>query len=271
MNWAEQMAQLKLELANCKAECDRTQWQFGQLLEKKQQADRRIVSLERENRDLKQDLRTVEKKYLVLSMNTTNSSTNHGPHQQQGGECSSSDGNSVMSSAGGRHSGTHYRTIHEDDDFDDNHARRSDGDGVSLGWGGRHFYDDQDDANSFVEQFSVGSVRNSNSHHDQNKKCTGSSAPMIDMTSIQQQQQHRHVNDKVHGLSEEFQDITMDALSAPVGDSKTLDTCNNTASTTMLYPDDDPFSTLNPHDGDAEEPKRATSWWSWGTNVKAKS
>jgi hypothetical protein len=50
-NWAGQMAQLKLELAYCKAECDRTQWQFGQLLEKKQQADRKIASLERENRD----------------------------------------------------------------------------------------------------------------------------------------------------------------------------------------------------------------------------
>jgi hypothetical protein len=57
----------------------------------------------------------------------------------------------------------------------------------------------------------------------------------------------------------------MDEMLPPAGDA-----CNNTTSTTTMYPDDDPFSTLNTYDGEVEESKRVSSWWVMGRKRESK-
>lgn len=275
LQWGEQMALLKLELANCKAECDRTQWRFGQLLERKQQADRKVTALERENRELKLALRSAEKKYLVLSMNNTTNTLSQqqqslqfaSPQQQPSLSYGDSDSHSISVSTAGQ--SNPYRTIHEDDEEDDHED-----DGLSVGW--RHnrlnSSDDQmDDAisvdhstYSYHTNHAGGSVINS-IPNKQRKSQRGSPTSMG--ASVIDTAQHHpagvNSSESDHVVLHGFQDITIET---PEG-SKTLDT----SSTSPLYPDDDPFSTLNPYDGnDDDDNKSKSSWWSWGRpNTKA--
>jgi hypothetical protein len=263
------MALLKLELANCKAECDRTQWKFGQLLEKKQQTDRKVSALERENRDLKSALRSAEKKYLVLSMNNTtntmlqpqNAFQQHQQQQQQSSSYGDSDSHSISVSTAGQ--SNPYRTIHEDDEEDD-----PDDDGISVGWRPNRVNssDDQDDVIS-VEHHTYnmntggGSVVSS-IHNKQRRSRHGSpfSSSSTMVASVIESAHHAadvssSESDRV--VLDGFQDVTIET---PEG-SKTLDS----PCTSPLYPEDDPFSTLNPYDGnDDEDGKTKSSWWSWG-------
>jgi len=239
VSWGEQMALLKLELANCKADCDRAQWKFGQVLEKKQHSDRKITTLEKENRDLKIALRSVEKNYLVLSMNTTTSCPPPIVHDTGG-----SDGQSVTTAGSVGHNTNPYRTIHEDDEEESD----TDDDCVSLNWRQTYHYDHHDDHHDDVS-IDHGSLARP-------QHLSSSSAPIVDMTSISHQSGTSFSSEL--GVLEEFQDITMD------------ESQGEAPSITMLYPDDDPFSTLNPSDSDDEEDvPKASFWWGWHGKLKS--
>lgn len=275
-HWAEQMALLKLDLANTKAECDRAQWKHSQLLEKKQQADRKIGVLEKENKELKGALREVEKKYLILSMHGTtasssgsNSPANSAYHNHQQQHHDNSDMHSLTGGSIHSHSVQPYRTIHEDDEEDD------DDDGcVSLGWrhGGRD--DDTHDGGSVMSSSVMSSnrqhystTRSPQQHHGSSSSIQSSSTPFVDMTSMNLggDANFSTGSDRAQIMMEDMQDISM-------RDLKLND--DSVTATSTKYPDDDPFATMNPREAGDEESVdgsavTAASWWGgWGSRKK---
>mmetsp|Transcript_16954 Transcript_16954/g.28147 ORF Transcript_16954/g.28147 Transcript_16954/m.28147 type:complete len:368 (-) Transcript_16954:97-1200(-) len=262
-NWAEQMALLKLDLANTKAECDRAQWQHGQLLEKKQLADRTIGVLEQENKELKVSLRAVEKKYLILSMHGTTASSS--PQHQNHNSDNNSDAYSSTDRSIHSHSVKPYRTIHEDDEEDD--VDDVD-DCTSTGWRNNRDDDTHDGGG--------GSVRHNTTRSHHNSSMTSLSTPFVDMTSMTLGDNYSSSGSGLHAhhhhsaLGDSMKDISMNDDAGPKAagdDTRTLNTATSTK-----YADDDPFATMNPRDDDDDESvDAAASWWGgWGNATKTK-
>lgn len=270
-HWGEQMALLKLDLANTKAECDRAQWKHAQLLEKKQQADRKIGVLEKETKELKGALREVEKKYLILSMHgtTASSSGSNSPSHYQQHHDTNSDVHSLTGGSTHSHSVQPYRTIHEDDEEDGD----DDGDCVSLGWRHGKRDDDTHDGGSVISN-----SRYTDARQQQNSSSSSLlSTPFVDMTSMNLEGDPNFStgSDLAQIMMEEMQDISMRDLKLNDDSDRKDDSLTLNTATSSKYPDDDPFATMNPREAGDEESVdgsavTSASWWGgWGGKKKA--
>mmetsp|Transcript_18787 Transcript_18787/g.43671 ORF Transcript_18787/g.43671 Transcript_18787/m.43671 type:complete len:410 (+) Transcript_18787:99-1328(+) len=106
-DFLDQIAQLKLDLANAKAESDRANWKCQQLEES-------VDKLQQENKQLKNALKESERKFFVLSVQHASGGGNSG-HEDSG--CDNSLSTASLTTP---HTQPQpYRTIHDDDEDDD--------------------------------------------------------------------------------------------------------------------------------------------------------
>jgi hypothetical protein len=244
------IADLKLELANLKSDSDRTCLKMKKMESSLTEKDEQIATLQLENRNLSMELRKLEKVLLMRNMTQTvgvATATTTTPLRDTGCGLSAETTTATPSCTSNQQQQHPYRTqfVTTEEEDEVPFVRRE---GLSIEFNkdimkSIRFANDRDHLEEMDEQETMLDV---SVHHLQ------------DRHTLKQQQHHQHQQqDSKSVLTKET-------------DTASSSHNNNNHAQVEIYPDDDPFSTLNAEE--SEDPKdvvKPAGWFRWGSSVQS--